>query len=295
MIVCQYCKTENGGDHKFCKECGNRLKTPVPVDEAGHIGEVRPGVGVATAKNKAFIYITRGEYDAAESELMRAIQQHPNVADLHYSLGTVFQRTGRFEMAINELDRAVSFDAEHFDAFLLLGNIFGDDLRNHYMAIKMYEHAIRLRPNYPDVRNNLGNAYRFTGRLEDARTQFEKAIELNPNYARARFNLGKVYFQLQQYEQAADQYQGAIRVDANHPKAHKNLGMTLIALGRAEEAVPHLLNAVRLDPDYAKAYAALARVYHTLGDTNQAEAHAARAATLMPKWGSVQDILNMDI
>jgi tetratricopeptide (TPR) repeat protein len=295
MITCQYCKTENGDDHKFCKECGNRLKTPVAVDDAEHIGDTRPVVDVAAAKNKAFVFITRGQYDDAEAELLKAIKQHPNVADLHYSLGTAYHRLGRFENAINELDRAVSFDPGHFDAFLLLGNIFGDDLRNHYMAIKMYEHAIRLRPNFPDVRNNLGNAYRFTGKLEQARDQFEKAIELNPNYARARFNLGKVLYQLGDYQEAEKQYRGAICVDANHPKAHKNLGRTLMALGRTDEALPHLQNAVQLDPEYAKAYAVLAQAYHALGDAPQAEANAARAAALMPQWGALQDILKMDL
>lgn len=291
MILCDYCDTQNADDHKFCKECGNRLSATATSD--AEASEFAP-VNIPMLKSKIFLYTTKNMIADAVRELRHAIRRHPNTPDLHYMLAAVYQRLGRFDQAAAELERAVAEDSGHFDAFLMLGNLYGDDLRDHEKAIAMYRRAIAVRPDAPDVHNNLGNAYRFTGRLEEARDEFLKAIELNPNHARARFNLGKVFDQLEQYEQSAEQYLGAIRVDANYPKAHENLGEALARLGRLEEAADHVRAAIQLDPDYARAHATLARIYKKLGQNGFAGDAAHTAARLDPALGSPESILNSD-
>ena len=103
MQVCDYCKTENADDHKFCKECGNRLKSLVSV-EFENLDESEQ-LDIQGMKTKAFVYSTRGNFEQAVDELVRAIREHPPVAELHFQLGTVYYKNVRIENAINEFER----------------------------------------------------------------------------------------------------------------------------------------------------------------------------------------------
>lgn len=51
--------------------------------------------------------------------------------------------------------------------------------------------SLALRPNTPEVLNNLGTVYGKLGDKKNALSSFEKAVTLRPNYARARFNLAE--------------------------------------------------------------------------------------------------------
>ena len=102
MQSCEYCKTENADDHKYGKECGNRLKSLVTVDvqrmDSSNIHELN----IEDMKGKAFVYSTRGKYDQPITELVRAIRSHPHVPELHFQLGLIYLKNGQTENAVNE-------------------------------------------------------------------------------------------------------------------------------------------------------------------------------------------------
>jgi tetratricopeptide (TPR) repeat protein len=60
-------------------------------------------------------------------------------------------------------------------------------------AIKEYQMAIKLDPNYADAHYNLGLAYQKTGRLDDAVKEYQIAASLKPEYASALNRLGAGY------------------------------------------------------------------------------------------------------
>lgn len=55
------------------------------------------------------------------------------------------------------------------------------------------QQSLALRPNSPDVLNNLGTVYNKLGERNKAIEAFEKSVTLRPNYPIARFNLGEAY------------------------------------------------------------------------------------------------------
>jgi tetratricopeptide (TPR) repeat protein len=53
--------------------------------------------------------------------------------------------------------------------------------------------SLAIRPNTPEILNNLGTVYRELGDKVNALASFEKAVTLRPNYAIARYNLAEAY------------------------------------------------------------------------------------------------------
>jgi tetratricopeptide (TPR) repeat protein len=58
--------------------------------------------------------------------------------------------------------------------------------------VEMLE-SLAIRPNIPEVLNNLGAVYMKLGEKTAALGMFEKAVTLRPNYAVARYNLAEAY------------------------------------------------------------------------------------------------------
>jgi tetratricopeptide (TPR) repeat protein len=75
-----------------------------------------------------------------------------------------------------------------------LGNFFYDQ-NDWAQAIHYYESAIRQGSDDADIRTDLGNAYRFSGRPADALAQYHTAQRLNPAHEFSLFNQGGLYFE----------------------------------------------------------------------------------------------------
>jgi tetratricopeptide (TPR) repeat protein len=85
-----------------------------------------------------------------------------------------------------------------------LGNFYYDH-QNWPLAIRHYESAISQGSNDADIRTDLGNAYRFAGRPDDALAQYQLAQKMNPAHEFSLFNQGGLYLQdLMQPQKAID-------------------------------------------------------------------------------------------
>ena len=67
---------------------------------------------------------------------------------------------------------------------------------NYHGAIKLYNEALQLKPNFDKAYNNRGIEYALLGNFNQAIADSTKAIELNPNYAEAYQLRGLLYQEL---------------------------------------------------------------------------------------------------
>ncbi len=124
-------------------------------------------------------------------------------------------------------------------------------------AIELIGKAIALEPTYAEAHNNLGNALRDQGRLEEEVAVYLRALELKPDYADAHNNLGNALQVQGRLEEAVAACRRALELKPNFAQAHNNLGNALKDQGRLEEAVAVYRRALELKPDYAKAHSNL--------------------------------------
>jgi tetratricopeptide (TPR) repeat protein len=101
--------------------------------------------------------------------------------------------------------------------------------------------------------NNLGAAFAKKGQTDEAVRQYEEAIRLKPDYTNARYNLGVAFYQQGRIDEAIRQFQEVIRLKPDHAEAHNNLGSAFGRKGQTDEAIRQFQEALRLKPEYADA------------------------------------------
>ena len=90
------------------------------------------------------------------------------------------------------------------------------------LALKGYEKAIELKPDYAEAWDNKGAALSKLKRYEDALEAHEKAIELKPDLANAWFNKACLYALTGDKDNAIENLSKAIGLDAKYKEIAKS-------------------------------------------------------------------------
>ena len=99
-----------------------------------------------------------------------------------------FYSQGQLQQALHEAEAL----AQQFPQSAILFNIQGSalkDLGRLDLAIKAYNKALAIKPDYANAYNNMGNALKDQGKLEEAIEAYNKALVIKPDYAEAHMNL----------------------------------------------------------------------------------------------------------
>ena len=128
------------------------------------------------------------------------------------------------------------------------------ELTNFHKAIKNYDKAIELDPQYANAYNNRGVAKKNLGDYAGAIADYDKAIELDPKFAMAYNNRGIAKDDLKDYAGAIADYDKAIELDTKNMNTYYNRGNSKANLKDYTGAIADYNKAVELDPKYVAAY-----------------------------------------
>ncbi|MBF0560981.1 MAG: tetratricopeptide repeat protein [Alphaproteobacteria bacterium] len=151
-------------------------------------------------------------------------------------------------------------------------------------ALEGYEKALSLRPDDPDILNNLGIALNELERPDEAILRFEQALRAKPDYAGALNNIGNTLQGQGELDRAIARYEQALSIRPDYPEALNNLGIALKEQGRIEEAIPRYEHALRLRPDYAGAFNNLGNAFKDQGRIDDAIAQYNQALRIKPDY-----------
>jgi len=133
--------------------------------------------------------------------------------------------------------------------YLSRGNDFYQS--NEYkLALKAYDKAIELKPDYTVAWHNRGFILGKLGRHEEALKAFDKAIELKPDYAEAWNNRGVALGKLGRHEEALKAHDKAIELKPDDTVAGYNKACAYSLKGDKENALKNLSKAIDLDAKY---------------------------------------------
>jgi tetratricopeptide (TPR) repeat protein len=137
-------------------------------------------------------------------------------------------------------------------------------------AVRHYQIAIRLAPDFYPAHNNLGIRELQKGNLKAAEEEFRRVLELNSNSSQAYFNLGNVLYLTQRNEEAKSTIEQGLRRSPSSAMGRYFLGSVLTRLREFNSAEEQLKTARGLDPKLPQVYLALATLYLQTAKQKQA-------------------------
>jgi VWFA-related protein len=115
-------------------------------------------------------------------------------------------------------------------------------------AVKVLQQALRLDPELPTLRYQLGLAFHAIGDEADAEAELREAVSRAPDSAAAHNYLGIVLFQMGNAKAALDEFRIAVKLLPKDPNAHFNSGEALARTGDSNGALEELRIAAGLTP-----------------------------------------------
>ncbi len=158
-------------------------------------------------------------------------------------------------------------------------------------AIRQYEEAIRISPDYPTANNNLGLLLAAQGKTDQAIAHFRRAIRGNPNLAEPRYGLGAALARHGKTAEAIPCFAESIRLDPDLAAPYFGMGAALLAQGKPGEAIPYFELAIQLDPSVAAPHLGLGRAWAMQGKFTKAVPPLQEALRLQPGDPAIRDTL----
>lgn len=159
-------------------------------------------------------------------------------AAIRLQLAVEYYQQGKYEIALDEIKKAIAADPDYADAYGVRALIY-TAIGQLPLAEENYQHALRLAPRNPELANNYGSFLcQSVNRPAEAMRQFEAALR-NPTYR-------------------------------TPVRALVNAGLCSLKTRNTDAAERYLLDALRYNPDLPATTAGLARVYYERRDYQRA-------------------------
>lgn len=159
-------------------------------------------------------------------------------AAIRLQLAVEYYQDGKYEIALDEIKKAIAADGNYADAYGVRALIY-TAMNELPLAEENYGHALRLAPRNPELANNYGTFLcQRANRPAEAMRQFDAALA-NPAYR-------------------------------TPVSAMVNAGQCSLKTNNIDAAERYLLNALRYNPNLPATSAGLARVYYERRDYQRA-------------------------
>lgn len=233
------------------------------------------------------IHERRGNRLLAVRAYNEALQRVPEHHAVRERLAVLLLKAGHTQKAQEAFAEVVTANAAGWRSHNGLG-VIADLQGEHEKAVGHFNDALELRPDSPQILNNLGYSHYLSGDLKMARDAFVRALLVDEGHEQALRNLALVEVRVGNYDNALELL-GRVSSPA---QAHNDVGYLCMLEGRHADAERYLRKATELSASYYQlAHRNLARNGRALADArarNEALASADRAAPAMPDTRSEQ-------
>lgn len=128
---------------------------------------------------------------------------------------------------------------EYAHEYYLMGNECITKAHDENAAIRCFDKALNLNPNYVEAWVRKGVTLLDIGEDYDAQVCLNKAVKLSPKSFKARYNRGKCLLKLKYYDEAILDFQQAVSIKPKHAASHEYLAEGFRAIGEDELAQRH--------------------------------------------------------
>lgn len=230
----------------------------------------------------ADIYFGRSDFNAAVVYYQKALSFTTNDYALLNKLAHSHFNLGAIEQAIKMFDRAVQINPQFAEGYYNLGIMY-EKLKDFRMSLVAYEKALKINPNYKEAIYNAGLMCLKLGENEGAKNLFLKAKALNLGIAALDYNLGVVNFNIKNFESALDHLHRAIQKRKDYADAYNIIGNIYAEQYLFDEALHNYNKALELKPENIESLNGLTWTYLNLRQRDKSEYYIDKALKQEPK------------
>nr|XP_044621462.1 tetratricopeptide repeat protein 6 isoform X1 [Equus asinus] len=216
----------------------------------------------------------------AQKDFLKVLHFNPAYTKARISLGYNLQAQEKFQKAWNHFTVAIEVDPKSHLAYegrAVVCLQMGDNSA----AIQDINAAIKINTT-AEFLTNRGVIHQFMGQQQNAMKDYQAAISLNPEYSLAYFNAGNIYFHHRQFSQASDYFSKALKFDPENEYATMNRAIANTILKKYKEAEEDFANVVKNCPSWAAVYFNRAHLHCCLKQYELAEGDLTEALSLKP-------------
>jgi tetratricopeptide (TPR) repeat protein len=191
------------------KKEGKLREAIAVLEQVARVKRDVPGIYVVLSS----LYEEDKDQAGAERILKEGLLLLPKSTDLYYSLGVLYEKTGRFEAGIQQMKALLKIDPEHADALNFIGYSYADRGINLGEAEKLILKAMQLKPDNGYITDSLGWTYYKQGRLDLALKYLQEAAVLLPDDSAIAEHLGDAYLKAGRRQEALAAYRRALKIN----------------------------------------------------------------------------------
>jgi TolB-like protein/DNA-binding winged helix-turn-helix (wHTH) protein/Tfp pilus assembly protein PilF len=194
----------------------------------------------------ALYLVAQGRIDEALAEINRAQELDPLSLTMSMTRGYILQNARRYEESIEQLQRVIASDPNHYGAHWFLGMSY---VANHQFeeAIAESDKAVTLSERAPAALGVLGLAYGLSGRKREANKVLSELLQLQKQRYVSQMALCYVYIGLGNKDQAFASLEKAYDERSN-PLSFFKVSPTVDSL-RSDPRFAVLLRRIGLDSE----------------------------------------------
>jgi tetratricopeptide (TPR) repeat protein len=253
----------------------------------------------------------------AESYCLKSLTQNKELSRSYIAISVIFRDTGRYEKAIEFLERASNIDASDDILKINLASVYAmmgkdriaekiyidllarspDNWRvyfgygyfltrtgRHEEAIDNYKKVLRFLPENISAINNMAVGYTYLADYESAAHMFELAARIEPDIG-VFANIGSMYYSYGEFTKAKDAYKKALQLEPNNYQLMSYLGDAYKFIPGEKNNADDVFNKViemalediSVNNSIAKSYQTLARAYAYFGNVEKANIMISKA------------------
>lgn len=261
-------------------------------------------------------FLSKGFFDRAHAEAMRALSRGGDPARASTLFGGIFAKQGLWGEALERYRDARRLTPDYTPAMageatvllrlgraiearlvaesvlhrmpedvetLMLAAAARGEAGDPAAALAVLNTARRVAPMRADVHKHIGDIARKLGDNESAIAAYRDALALDSRYAVVRYELARVLMARQEFREAEQELLDALDAVPTYGEATLMLASLRREQGRADEALPVLVDLLLRDPYHFDALIALGETLLDLGRKQDAVTAFARVLRFDPK------------
>ena len=209
--------------------------------------------------NRAKKYIDNNDFTMAEKILTEALSLPQKDALVHKYLGLVYEKTGRFDLSVENYQISAELNPNDKNIWQRLGfALLSSD--KYERAIKSFENANRVQAGNTDTYTGLGMSYMKLENYKDAYENFLKAVSLNKYNFSALFLAAVMEIKMEMYDRADSKLAFLSNVAPNEGNTFEYARLKALR-DDVDNAIFYANKSLKINPLMLPSYVLLGQIY----------------------------------